>query len=141
MAKKTGRISVPRAPYSGRSGRPEIELLILIGLLVLLAQGCGNEDRAEDGSISSSKDAVVTGQTGTVSGTVVCNAMVKIPNVTVAIGTISSQTDIMGSYKLEKVPVGKQTITATGSQAHHDYTGQIDVTAGANTHAITMDLK
>ena len=99
-------------------------------------------DGAKDGSTSTG-DAAAASKTGTVSGTVVCScsSTVKIPNVTVAIGAISSQTDIQGVYKLQGVPVGKQTITAKGSPHHHDYSGQIDVKEGANTFGITMDLK
>ena len=88
-------------------------------------------------------DTVPANATATVSGRVTCScsSTTPVPGVTVTIGGVSATADDDGRYALAGVQPGTRDVTATGSTRHHDYKGEVEIKADANTVNITMQLR
>ncbi|WP_438316977.1 carboxypeptidase regulatory-like domain-containing protein [Candidatus Caldatribacterium sp. SIUC1] len=89
--------------------------LTFLLLLVLLAAGCATTELPTPTLPEESSLAVARTGTGTLSGTVRDAAGKRLKNVTVVVeGTgLSATTNILGKYRLTRVPAGKVTVTAS----------------------------
>lgn len=76
--------------------------LMVTLLLTFVIVGCGGGGGSGGG-----------GRKGTIAGSVRNNADTRLPGATVSVGKVRTNTDNKGDFRLEGVPVGTQTISAS----------------------------